>query len=233
MQKIFLLCLGTVLSVNSLDAVQPTSYMQQVDQEKATFTLPPLPYAYDALEPFFDARTMDIHHNRHHATYVNNLNKSIAGTKWQSNTLLELFSAASTLPAAVRNNAGGHWNHSFYWSILKSAKDNPGMSQKMQAEIEKYFGSVDAFKALFKKTGLERLGSGWTWLIRTNNGALQVISTPNQDNPLMDTNEVRGTPLLVCDVWEHAYYLKYLNKRDDFLDAFWNVVNWQQVEDIK
>jgi Fe-Mn family superoxide dismutase len=206
--------------------------MQQVDSQRGLFSLPPLPYAYAALEPYIDARTMDIHHNRHHQAYVNNLNKAISGTKWQHFSLPELFAQASALPVDILHNAGGHWNHSFFWSIMGSSQSKATMSQRLQKELEKYFVSVENFKEQFRKTGLAEFGSGWTWLIRKKDGSLAIVSTNNQDNPLMDFAKELGTPLLTCDVWEHAYYLKYLNRRDEFLDAFWNVMDWQRVEEL-
>lgn len=219
-----------------LSAASQPSYgqklMEQVNNQQGIFTLPPLPYAYNALEPFIDARTMDIHHNRHHLAYVNNLNRAINKTKWQSLSLLELFAQASHVPLDILHNAGGHWNHSFFWSIMGSPQSNSKMSQRLQNELEKYFGSVEKFKEQFQKAGLAQFGSGWTWLIRKKDGSLAIISTDNQDNPLMDFAKVPGGVLLTCDVWEHAYYLKYLNKRDDFLAAFWNLVNWQRVEEL-
>jgi Fe-Mn family superoxide dismutase len=208
------------------------TFMQQVDHQKAPFTLPTLPYSYTALEPFLDAKTMEIHHDRHHRAYVDNLNKSLAESKWLGLTLPELFTQASRLSTPIRNNAGGHWNHSFFWSCMCSPDQKSQMSEKLQKELEQCFGSVDLFKKQFQKSGLDRFGSGWTWLIRTKEGSLKIVSTANQDNPLMDFAEVPGTPLLTCDIWEHAYYLKYLNRRDSFLEAFWNLVNWKQVEKL-
>jgi Fe-Mn family superoxide dismutase len=221
-----------VCFADTLPAFSNQTLMQQVDKQTALFSLPPLPYTYAALEPFIDARTMDIHYNRHHQAYVNNLNKAIEGTKWQSFTLPELFAKASQLPLDIQHNAGGHWNHSFFWSIMSPSQSGSKMSQGFQKELEKYFGSIENFKERFRKAGLAEFGSGWTWLIRKKDGSLAIISTNNQDNPLMDFAKEPGTPLLTCDVWEHAYYLKYLNRRDEFLDAFWHVVNWQRVEEL-
>jgi Fe-Mn family superoxide dismutase len=191
------------------------------------FTLPPLPYAYDALEPHIDKETMTIHHDKHHQAYVDNLNKAIAGTDNENKSIEELVKAAGTISPAVRNNGGGHWNHTFFWDSLK--KNEGGKpAGKLAEAIDAAFGSFDAFKEKFNTAGTTRFGSGWAWLI-VKDGKLEVSSTPNQDNPLMDIAEVKGTPILACDVWEHAYYLKYQNKRPAYLEAFWNVVNWDAV----
>jgi Fe-Mn family superoxide dismutase len=193
------------------------------------FTLPALPYAHDALEPHIDALTMQIHHGKHHQAYVDNLNKAIAGTPNENKSLEQLVKAAGTISPAVRNNGGGHWNHSFFWEILApNAGGKP--SGKLAAAIDAAFGSFDEFKTKFNAAGATRFGSGWAWLI-VKDGKLEVSSTPNQDNPLMDVAEVKGTPILGVDVWEHAYYLKYQNKRPDYLSAIWNVINWKKVEE--
>jgi superoxide dismutase, Fe-Mn family len=191
------------------------------------FTLDPLPYAYNALEPHIDAETMTIHHDRHHQAYVDNLNKAIAGTEHEGKTIEALVAAAGSISPAVRNNGGGHWNHAFFWDSLKVNNGN-GPSGKLAEAINEAFGSFDAFKEKFNAAGTTRFGSGWAWLIVVD-GKLQVSSTPNQDNPLMDVADVKGNPILGCDVWEHAYYLKYQNKRPAYLEAFWNVVNWDKV----
>ena len=191
------------------------------------FTLPALPYAFDALEPHIDTTTMQIHHDKHHQAYIDNLNKAIAGTPNEGKSLEELVAKAGTISPAVRNNAGGHWNHSFFWEILApNAGGEP--AGKLAGDIKATFGSFDAFKEKFNAAGVARFGSGWAWLI-SKDGKLEISSTPNQDNPLMDVAEVKGTPLLGADVWEHAYYLKYQNKRADYLGAFWKVVNWNKV----
>ena len=193
------------------------------------FTLAPLPYAHDALEPHIDTLTMQIHHGKHHQAYVDNLNKAIAGTENENKTLEQLVAAAGKISPAVRNNGGGHWNHSFFWDSLdKNAGGAP--SGNLADAIIAAFGSFDAFKEKFAQAGMTRFGSGWAWLL-VKDGKLEVSSTPNQDNPLMDVAEVKGTPILGVDVWEHAYYLKYQNKRADYLAAFWNVVNWKKVAD--
>ncbi|RYY49236.1 MAG: superoxide dismutase [Chitinophagaceae bacterium] len=193
------------------------------------FTLAPLPYAYEALEPHIDTETMKIHHGKHHQAYVDNLNKAIAGTDNENKSIQDLVKNAGSISPAVRNNGGGHWNHTFFWeSLAGNAGGNP--SGKLADAINEAFGSFDAFKEKFNAAGTTRFGSGWAWLI-VKDGKLDVSSTPNQDNPLMDVAEVKGTPLLGADVWEHAYYLKYQNKRADYLAAFWNVVNWKKVEE--
>jgi superoxide dismutase, Fe-Mn family len=191
------------------------------------FTLAPLPYAYEALEPHIDTETMHIHHDRHHQAYVDNVNKAIAGTEHENKTIEELVAHAGAISPAVRNNGGGHWNHSFFWDSLHN-NNGAKPSGNLAAAIDAAFGSFDAFKEKFNAAGTTRFGSGWAWLI-IQEGKLAVSSTPNQDNPLMDVAEVKGTPILGCDVWEHAYYLKYQNKRPAYLEAFWNVVNWDKV----
>lgn len=191
------------------------------------FTLAALPYAHDALEPHIDTTTMQIHHGKHHQAYVDNLNKAIAGTPNENKSLEELVAQAGSISPAVRNNGGGHWNHTFFWESLSPTGGAP--SGALLEAINKAFGSLDGLKEKMNNAGMTRFGSGWAWLIKDASGALAVSSTPNQDNPLMDVAEVKGTPLLGVDVWEHAYYLKYQNKRADYLAAFWNVVNWDKV----
>jgi Fe-Mn family superoxide dismutase len=188
------------------------------------FSLPALPYAPDALEPHIDTATMQIHHGKHHQAYVDNLNKAIAGTEHENKSLIELLASAGKISPAVRNNGGGHWNHSFFWESL-TAKGSGKPTGKLSESIDAEFGSFDSFKEKFSQAGMTRFGSGWAWLIEQD-GKLVVSSTPNQDNPLMDVAEVKGTPILGVDVWEHAYYLKYQNRRADYLAAFWNVINW-------
>ncbi|MBK8712823.1 MAG: superoxide dismutase [Niastella sp.] len=193
------------------------------------FTLEPLPYAYDALEPYIDSETMKIHHDKHHQAYVDNLNKAIEGTANETTSLDDLVKKAGSISPAVRNNGGGHWNHSFFWDSM-AAQAGGVPTGKLAEAINSAFGSFDAFKEKFEGAGKTRFGSGWAWLI-VKDGKLEVSSTPNQDNPLMDVAEVKGSPLLGVDVWEHAYYLKYQNKRPDYLKAFWNVVNWKKVNE--
>lgn len=192
------------------------------------FTLPPLPYAYNALEPHIDEQTMKIHHDKHHQAYVDNLNKAIAGTEHENKSLEDLIANAGKISPAVRNNGGGHWNHTFFWDILSA--DSGAPSGRLAEAINSTFGSFDEFKTKFNTAGATRFGSGWAWLI-VKDGKLEVTSTPNQDNPLMDVAEVKGTPILGVDVWEHAYYLKYQNKRPDYLAAIWNVINWKKVQE--
>lgn len=192
------------------------------------FTLPALPYANNALEPHIDAKTMEIHHGKHHNAYVTNLNAAVAGKPEESLSIEEICKNISKYPAAVRNNGGGHYNHSLFWTIM--APNAGGAPTGALAEaITSAFGSFDEFKTKFAAAGTGRFGSGWAWLIKDSSGKLQITSTPNQDNPLMDVAEVKGTPLLGLDVWEHAYYLNYQNRRPDYIAAFWNVVNWSEV----
>lgn len=193
----------------------------------AAHTLPALSYAFDALEPHIDAQTMQIHHDKHHQAYVDNLNKALAGTDGESKTLEELMAGISAYPVAVRNNGGGHYNHTLFWSVLgPNAGGAP--AGDLATAINEAFGSFDALKEKMNAAGATRFGSGWAWL-SVADGKLVVSSTPNQDNPLMDVAEVKGTPILGIDVWEHAYYLKYQNKRPDYLSAIWNVINWDAV----
>lgn len=195
------------------------------------FTLAPLPYANDALEPHFDAMTMEIHHDRHHQAYVTNLNAAIAGTELDGKTIEEILANISKAAPAVRNNGGGHYNHDLFWNILAPQGVGGNLSGPLKEAIIAAFGSVDEFKTAFKTAATTRFGSGWAWLIAKEDGTVAVCSTPNQDNPLMDLAEVKGTPLLGLDVWEHAYYLKFQNKRPDYVDTFWTLVNWNAVED--
>ena len=192
-----------------------------------SFTLPALPYAHEALEPFIDVTTMQIHHGKHHQAYVDNLNKAIAGTPNEGKTIEELVAVAGTISPAVRNNGGGHWNHTFFWeSLAPHAGGEP--TGALAEAINSAFGSFAALKEKFATAGATRFGSGWAWLI-VKDGKLEVSSTPNQDNPLMDVAEVKGKPILGVDVWEHAYYLKYQNRRPEYLGAIWNVINWTKV----
>lgn len=192
------------------------------------FTLPALPYAFNALEPHIDARTMEIHHGKHHNTYVTNLNNAVAGTDAEKLSIEEICKNISKYPVAVRNNGGGHYNHSLFWTILgPNAGGKP--SGALADAINASFTSFDEFKTKFAAAATGRFGSGWAWLIKDGSGKLQITSTPNQDNPLMDVAEAKGTPILGLDVWEHAYYLNYQNRRPDYIAAFWNVVNWNEV----
>ena len=192
------------------------------------FTLSPLPYAHDALEPHIDTTTMQIHHGKHHQAYVDNLNKAVAGTEHENKSLEELVAHAGKISAAVRNNGGGHWNHTFFW---ESMDENAGgmPSGDLAKTIHDAFGSFELFKEKFANAGITRFGSGWAWLGVDANKKLCICSTPNQDNPLMDVAETKCTPILGVDVWEHAYYLKYQNRRAEYLVSFWNVVDWKKV----
>jgi len=192
------------------------------------FTLPPLPYAPTALEPHIDSRTMEIHHGKHHNAYVTNLNNAVAGKPEENLSIEEICGNISKYPVAVRNNGGGHYNHSLFWSIMApNAGGSP--SGALAEAINATFGNFDEFKTKFAAAGTGRFGSGWAWLIKDNAGKLAISSTPNQDNPLMDVAEVKGIPILGLDVWEHAYYLNYQNRRPDYITAWWNVVNWEEV----
>lgn len=206
--------------------------LQDVDKQKGVFVLPKLPYAYNALEPYINAKTMEIHHDRHHKAYVDNLNIAIANTKWVDKTLPELFAVASTLPESIRYDAGGHWNHTFYWVVMTGDTKKRQMSERLEKELIKNFGSVKKCREEFRNAGLARYGSGYAWIVKEPNGALKITSTPNQDNPLMNDAPVKGVPILGVDVWEHAYYLQYQNHRADYLDAFWNVIDWDTVDKL-
>ena len=193
------------------------------------FELPKLSYAYDALEPTIDAKTMEIHHSKHHQAYVDNLNNAIAGTDLEGKSLEEIQKTGTDKPA-VRNNGGGHFNHSLFWELL-----TPGGSKEpvgnVKAEIEK-LGGFEKFKEDFSNAAKTRFGSGWAWLVKNSDGSVVVSSTPNQDNPLMPVADVKGTPILGLDVWEHAYYLNYQNRRPDYVSAFFDVINWDKVEEL-
>ena len=193
------------------------------------FTLDPLPYANNALEPHFDALTMEIHHDRHHQAYVTNLNTAVTGTELEGKTIEEIIANISKAPAPVRNNGGGHWNHTFFWKSLSASGGGEPVGELGKAITAK-FGSFSAFKDEFKKASIGRFGSGWAWLIVKADGEIAITSSPNQDNPLMDIAETKGTPVIGLDVWEHAYYLKYQNKRPDYIDAYWNVVDWKAAD---
>ncbi len=209
-------------------AVMPAFAAEQ--QESGGFALPDLPYAPNALEPVIDVKTMETHHGKHHKAYVDNLNKQIEATpELAGKSLEDIVKNISKYNTAVRNNGGGHWNHSFFWQLMGPADKSGKPSAELEKALTDSFGSIDAFKEEFEKAGVGRFGSGWAWLIVTPEGKLAVTSTPNQDNPLMDIAEVKGTPVLGNDVWEHAYYLNYQNRRADYLKAWWTVVNWDQV----
>ena len=191
------------------------------------FELPKLDYAYDALEPYIDARTMEIHHTKHHAAYTSKLNEAVAGTNLEGSSVEDLLAKVSSLSPAVRNNGGGFYNHNLFWKVM--GPNGGGLPKGELAEaINKSFGSFENFQKEFNNAAATRFGSGWAWLVKSGD-KLVVSSTPNQDNPLMDLAEVKGTPILGLDVWEHAYYLHYQNRRPDYISAFWNVINWEEV----
>lgn len=193
-----------------------------------SFELPKLPYDYKALEPHVDAQTMELHHTKHHQAYVTKLNEALEGTDLAHKSLEDLMAIASKVPTAIRNNGGGHYNHSLFWQVMKP-NGGGAPTGPVEPAIAQAFGTFDAFKEKFNKAAAERFGSGWAWLVVKADGRLEVTSSPNQDNPLMDLAEVKGTPILALDVWEHAYYLKYQNRRPDYVGAWWNVVNWDEV----
>lgn len=238
--KFFLLFAAGLLMVACVQAPQ----VSEEKEERTTFkfsietefitqdglhSLTEMPYAYDALEPHMDARTMEIHHLNHHGAQVNNLNNAIKGTEMENMTMEDILQNVSQFPAAVRNNGGGHWNHDLFWKILSpDGGGQPG--GRLLTSIESKFGSFEAFKEEFHNAAMRQFGSGWAWLSVDKNGELVVSSTPNQDNPLMDVADQRGIPILGLDVWEHAYYLLFQWRRAEFINAFWNVVNWPEVE---
>ena len=199
-----------------------------LQQVTAQFKQEPLPYAYDALEPFIDARTMEIHYDKHHAGYVSKLNKALEKADKSPASLQAVLSNISDYNVAVRNNAGGHFNHTLFWSVL-TPKKNTRPSQKLSEAIESDFGGMEELKEKFLEAATGRFGSGWAWLIVTPEKRLVVTSTPNQDNPLMQDVPEKGIPILGADVWEHAYYLKYQNKRADYLNALWSIIHWEEV----
>jgi len=223
-----LLILGIIMSTNF--AFSEKLLIDFPKDDAGKYVLPALGYSYDALEPYIDARTMEIHHTKHHQAYITNLNNAISGTDMEKLSLDVLLANVSKYPVVVRNNGGGHWNHAFFWKLL-AANSSKSPSGKLLEQINKDFGSFDNFKAEFTKAALGRFGSGWAWLI-IKDGQLVVTSTPNQDNPLMDVAETKGLPILGLDVWEHAYYLKYQNRRNEYVENFWNVVNWDYVQKI-
>lgn len=195
------------------------------------FELPALPYSKDALEPYIDSMTMEIHHGKHHQTYVTNLNNALPGSGAENLTIEEICKSVSKFSMVIRNNGGGHYNHSLYWEIMApNAGGTP--SGEIAEAINRDFGSFEKFKELFINAGATRFGSGWAWLVIGHDGKLNVGSTPNQDNPLMDVSDFKGIPILGMDVWEHAYYLKYQNRRQDYMNAFFNVINWKKVNEL-
>ncbi len=216
--------------VSSLFLSGQVNELKKSDMKKIdTKEFPALPYAYDALEPYIDDRTMEIHYDRHHRTYFNNFVNAIKGTKLEDTPIEQIFAEVSKAGDAVRNNGGGYYNHVIFWENLGNNGSLP--SAELSAAIDKTFGSFDKFRETFNNAAKTRFGSGWAWLYLTPGKELAVGSTPNQDNPLMDISPLKGTPLLTIDVWEHAYYLKYQNKRPDYVEAFWNVINWDTVNE--
>lgn len=213
-----------------METLTKTSYKQNSEfMEIYPYTLPNLEYNYAALEPVIDRKTMEIHHSKHHATYVNNLNIAIKNTEAENRSLLEILENSSKYSSAIRNNIGGHYNHSLFWKLLSPYKTT--VSDNLMDEIIFTYGSFDKFKTEFTDVALKRFGSGWAWLIFDEFGKLKIISTPNQENPLMDNSSVKGYPLLCLDVWEHAYYLNYQNKRSDYIIAFFNIINWKKIDE--
>lgn len=223
--------LAAVVTAMCLGVLGALSQAPVASAEPA-FTLPPLPYAASALEPVIDTETMRLHHDKHHQAYVDALNTAVAANPaLQGMSLEQLVTSAGELPPAVRNNAGGHWNHTFFWDTMTAPSQTGQPSPQLREAIDQQFGSLDGMKSAVNDAGAKRFGSGWTWLIVGQGGQLAVTSTPNQDNPLMDVAEVKGKPLLGNDVWEHAYYLKHQNRRAEYLNDWWQVVNWREVSD--
>ncbi|WP_240096273.1 superoxide dismutase [Thermomonas flagellata] len=223
------LLLPLVAAAGEPEAAPGARHAHALADARAPFVLPPLPYPADALQPAIDAETMALHHDRHHRAYVDNLNKAVAADPaLAGQTLAQLLAQASRLPAAVRNNGGGHYNHSLFWQLMAPPGQGGAPSPALRAQIERDFGSLDAMQRAVEQAGLGQFGSGWAWLVWAD-GRLQVVATANQDNPLMDVAAVRGFPLLGVDVWEHAYYLKYQNRRADYLRQWWSVLDWNTV----
>jgi len=229
----FLSALGVLSAAATVKPISSTiekiNHLNSDTRSKNTmskFELPKLPYSYDALEPVIDKMTMEIHHTKHHQAYVTNLNKAVEGTEMEGKSLEALMSSISKYPVAVRNNGGGHFNHTLFWNIMKQGGGTP--SGALLEAINSTFNSVDEMKEKFNNAAMTRFGSGWAWLVVAG-GKLVISSTPNQDNPLMDVADVKGTPILGLDVWEHAYYLKYQNRRNEYVGNWWNVVNWDEV----
>jgi Fe-Mn family superoxide dismutase len=223
------LCLGLTLIIlpGLILAEKPNDKNENIMKEFKTTEFPALPYSYDALEPYIDARTMEIHYDKHHRAYFNNFVNAIKGTPLENTSIDKIFSEVSKAGDAVRNNGGGFYNHVIFWQNL--GKGNTKPSEELMAAINQTFGSFDKFRETFSNAAKTRFGSGWAWLYLNSDKKLAVGSTPNQDNPLMDVSPVKGVPLLAIDVWEHAYYLKYQNRRPEYVEAFWNVVNWDEV----
>jgi Fe-Mn family superoxide dismutase len=230
----FIYSLGAISAMSTINPLAQTISKLNTNKTKsergpimAKFELPALPYAYDALEPYIDKMTMEIHYTKHHQGYVNKLNDAVSGTDMEGKSIEDLLKNVSKHPVAVRNNGGGHYNHSLFWTFMKKGGGGKPDGALSDA-INSAFGSFDEFKKTFSNAAATRFGSGFAWLV-VQNGKLAVGSTPNQDNPIMDVSEFKGTPVLGLDVWEHAYYLKYQNKRPDYIENWWNVVNWEEV----
>lgn len=219
---------GDLGLVSSAQAAAPAA---SADAPAGPFTLPALPYPAGALTRAIDKQTMELHHGKHHKAYIDNLNKEVAkDSSLNGKTIEDIIANVSKYPPAVRNNGGGHWNHSFFWTVMTPQKTD--IPAELSAAIDDAFGSLDAFKKKFEESGAKQFGSGWAWLIVNTSGKLEITTTPNQDNPLMDDAKVKGTPILGNDVWEHAYYLRYQNKRADYLKAWWDVVDWKRVSEL-
>ncbi len=220
----------TIVYMSGISLTGQVNDLKKTDMKKIdTKEFPALPYAYDALEPYIDAKTIEIHYDKHHRAYFNNFTNAVKGTALENTPIEKIFEEVSKAGDAVRNNGGGYYNHVIYWQNL--GKSSSGPSAELTAAITKAFGSFDKFKETFSNTAKTRFGSGWAWLYMTPDKNLAVGSTPNQDNPLMDISPIKGIPLLTIDVWEHAYYLKYQNRRPEYVEAFWNVVNWDVVNE--
>lgn len=234
-RKKFLLSLGTLSLASTVTNFskgieQLNNKLNRRNSIMSKFELVTLPYAYDALEPFIDKQTMEIHHSKHHQAYVNNLNNAVTAAGLEGKSLEEIFAEVSKYAPAVRNNGGGVWNHNLFWSVMGPNAGGQPKGELADA-INASFGSFDEFKKLFNTAATTRFGSGWAWLV-VSGEKLVISSTPNQDNPLMDIAEVKGSPVLTLDVWEHAYYLKYQNRRPEYIENWWNVINWNHVEDL-
>lgn len=222
----FIIKTAKVVSVASVGVSFLSKHAYAGDLAALEFSQDKLPYSFDSLEPFIDKQTMEIHFTKHHSAYVKNVNEALTSEKVNFASEEELFKNIDKVSEKIRNNAGGAWNHNFFWKVMKPSAQGP--SGKVADALNAAFGSFDKFKEEFSKAGMSRFGSGWAWLVKEN-GKLKIGSTPNQDNPLMNVSDLKGTPLLGLDVWEHAYYLKYQNKRNEYISNWWNVVNWDEV----
>jgi Fe-Mn family superoxide dismutase len=226
-RRSFIRSAGLFTAALSLAPVVAKSPYPQQGETAGQSEFPKLPYPYDALEPYIDARTMEIHYDKHHRAYYTNFLNAVKGTAAENQKIEDIFASMSKYPDPVRNNGGGFWNHTFFWNSMAKEKSEP--SKDLMAAINKEFGSFDKFRETFGNAAKTRFGSGWAWLYMNPGGNLAIGNTPYQDNPLMDNSQIKGTPLLTLDVWEHAYYLKYQNRRPEYVDNFWNIVNWNEV----